>query len=184
MPLFQSRLALLCLLTLALTVAAPAASAKIRVEVTQDAEAPYGDYGLYRWKELPKLPAAAPSRAPILEARLQAAVEKGLQNRGFQKATEDQEADFLVLIFGAIEDRLDLSGVDYELSPRVHWADDESLRFQRSYKEGTLVIDILDAASGELVWSGAAHDASDKPEKLVERIEKAVAKILRKFPPK
>jgi hypothetical protein len=50
---------------------------------------------------------------------------------------------------------------------------------------GTLVLDIYDSGSHHLVWRGMAHDTlSDKPEKNAQKLDKAVDKMFRKFPPR
>ena len=54
------------------------------------------------------------------------------------------------------------------------------------YQEGTLMIDIINAAKNELVWRGSATDIVDpdlSPEKKTQKINNAVARILEKFPP-
>jgi len=51
---------------------------------------------------------------------------------------------------------------------------------------GTLVVNIYDPAKRELVWRGSAAktlDIKKDPEKNYRNLEKAVAKLLRDFPP-
>lgn len=56
----------------------------------------------------------------------------------------------------------------------------------RTYEQGTLLIDVMDAASGKLVWRGissqALPDLSD-PQRLTNRINETVEAILEQFPP-
>ena len=50
---------------------------------------------------------------------------------------------------------------------------------------GTLVVDITDAETGELMWRGLAErdvHPTSKPEKRLERINKEVYKIFKKYP--
>ena len=52
------------------------------------------------------------------------------------------------------------------------------------YKEGTLVLDMYDSNSRQLLWRGTATDTlSDKPEKNEKKLNKAVEKMFDKFPP-
>jgi hypothetical protein len=49
---------------------------------------------------------------------------------------------------------------------------------------GTLVIDMYDSSSKSLIWRGEASDQlSDKPDKDTKKLDKAVSKLLEKFPP-
>ena len=50
------------------------------------------------------------------------------------------------------------------------------------FKEGTLVIDIVDRKTKELVWQGIGSDVLD-PSGPHENLINAVQEILKKFPP-
>ena len=50
---------------------------------------------------------------------------------------------------------------------------------------GTLVVDMYDTGSKQLVWRGMASDTlSSKPEKNTQKLDKAINKMFDKFPPK
>jgi hypothetical protein len=52
------------------------------------------------------------------------------------------------------------------------------------YLVGTLVVDIFDAKSKQLMFRGAAQDEiSDKPEKNIKKLAKASDKMFKDFPP-
>jgi hypothetical protein len=54
----------------------------------------------------------------------------------------------------------------------------------RNYKEGTLVIDMYDAKTKQLIWQGSAEGTlSDKADKNEKNLNKAVAKMFKNFPP-
>ncbi len=53
------------------------------------------------------------------------------------------------------------------------------------YTEGTLVVDIFDSATKQLVWRGVAQDElKAKQNKREKQATKAVTKLLKDFPPK
>jgi len=53
-----------------------------------------------------------------------------------------------------------------------------------TYAMGTLVVDLYDAHTRQMVWRGVATDSvSDKPEKDTQRITKALQKMFAKYPP-
>ena len=57
----------------------------------------------------------------------------------------------------------------------------------QSYKEGTLILDVVDGGMDRLVWRGIAQaevDPSRDPKERQERIRKAVRDMLTHFPPK
>jgi len=52
------------------------------------------------------------------------------------------------------------------------------------YRVGTLVVDMFDAKTKNLVFRGTAEDEiSDNPEKNAKKLEKASAKMFKEFPP-
>jgi Domain of unknown function (DUF4136) len=53
-----------------------------------------------------------------------------------------------------------------------------------NYRVGTLVIDLFDAHSKNLIWRGSASDTlSDKSEKNIKNLDKGVQKLFDHFPP-
>lgn len=54
----------------------------------------------------------------------------------------------------------------------------------RRYLRGTLVVDIWDARTKELVWRGTAIDTvSDNPQTNEKKLKKAMEKLFKKYPP-
>src|SRR5713101_7964225 len=55
---------------------------------------------------------------------------------------------------------------------------------EQVYKVGTLVIDLYDAKTKQLIWRGSAQDTlSDKATKNEKNLNKGVTKMFKKFPP-
>jgi hypothetical protein len=52
-----------------------------------------------------------------------------------------------------------------------------------TYQRGTLIVDVWDAKSNELVWRGIAENItiSDNPSKMVKRVDKALEKMVRSW---
>ena len=60
----------------------------------------------------------------------------------------------------------------------------ESTTTEQDYKEGTLVVDLYDAKTKQLIWRGSAEDTlSSKAEKNEKNLDKGVAKMFKAFPP-
>src|SRR6266849_3942075 len=60
----------------------------------------------------------------------------------------------------------------------------EATTTEQDYKEGTLVVDMFDAKTKQLVWRGSAEDTlSDKADKNEKNLDKGVAKMFKDFPP-
>jgi hypothetical protein len=61
----------------------------------------------------------------------------------------------------------------------------ESTTTEQDYKEETLVVDMYDASTKQLIWRGSAEEMlSDKAEKNEKNLDKGVAKMFKSFPPR
>jgi Domain of unknown function (DUF4136) len=61
----------------------------------------------------------------------------------------------------------------------------ESTTTEQGYKEGTLVVDMYDASTKQLIWRGSAEEMlSNKAEKNEKNLDKGLAKMFKSFPPR
>ena len=125
----------------------------------------------------------------LMDKRVQAAVEKELQVKGFRLETK-ADPDFLVTYYPVVQERKVRTnvraGVGWGYRP-VYGRVGVSTSQVRKYKEGTIVIEIVDFKSNQMIWQGAAVGALtglNKPEDADEAVPRAVRDILAKFPPR
>jgi hypothetical protein len=77
------------------------------------------------------------------------------------------------------------AGRGYRRGGRGGWGGGHSTTSysESDYLEGTLVMDVFDAASKEQVWQAVAtKTVNEKPEKREKSIPKGVKKVMKKFP--
>jgi hypothetical protein len=125
----------------------------------------------------------------LMDKRVRSAVEKELQAKGFAMETK-ADPDFLVTYYPIVKNRkvrtTVRSGWGWGYRP-FHGGVGVATSSVRNYKEGTIVIEILDFKTNQLIWQGAAAGALtglNNPEDADELVPKAVRDILTKFPPK
>jgi len=101
------------------------------------------------------------------------ALRKDLAEHGYAEATNGQP-DFYVAFYVGLEDRYDVSVMDYRVPVFRHrgwwgWRGGADVWPMR-YTESTLIIDVIDARTNELVWRGYDSDAlnTGKPEKTLD----------------
>lgn len=108
---------------------------------------------------------------PLNERRVRSALDSQLTARGFVRDTTGQ-ADFLVAYAAAMNRGVNID--DY--GPR--W---RNQRFQvNTVTEGTLVVDLRDARSKDLIWRGLAT-GEIRPEEAEKKIPRAVDKLIDKL---
>jgi hypothetical protein len=66
----------------------------------------------------------------------------------------------------------------------VGWRGRGTRVVQVQKSEGTLVVDLVAAATKQLVWRSVAADTERNPQKLAERLDDIAKKSVAKYPPK
>ena len=128
---------------------------------------------------------------PLSEKRVLAEIEQALTEKGWTKA-EGDKADAVVVLHGATEKEKTLNtfysggmgGYGYGWRGMGVGGMGTATTTTSEYLVGTLVVDIFDAKSKQLVFRGTAQDElSDKPEKNQKKLAKASDKLFKDFPP-
>ena len=124
---------------------------------------------------------------PLSEKRVTGEIEQSLTEKGWTK-TDEAKADAIVVLHGATQVKKDLntfySGGYGGYGWRGMGGMGSATTTVNEYTVGTLVVDIFDAKSKQLLFRGTASDEiSDKPEKNVKKLAKASDKMFKDFPP-
>lgn len=152
---------------------------------------PEADFSRLRsWYWLPPAPGGDPRvKNDLVEARVRAAVERVLGDRGYIEAPSG-EGDFGIGYHAAIEGRIDVRTVDHFYGYGRRWGPYGGVARETvvtQYDEGTLILDVVDSRTQRLVWRGSAQarvrDDLD-PRERAERIQGAVEQMLAEFPPR
>lgn len=116
---------------------------------------------------------------PLIDKRIEAALEQQLVAKGLQKQTAGRP-DLFVAYHTNVKDKIDVDTYGYGYGPYGRRLG--TYANVREYQQGTLVVDLIDAKAKELVWRGwAKGEVNDSVSK--EKIDKAIAKILEQYPP-
>lgn len=162
-------------------VFAVAAHAGLKVDVLYDRKADFTTFRTYRWATGPR---DKSPMASMVDGRIKSTARTELEKKGLREVREGEEPDLLLTYYGGIEDNLLLEGVRYELAPHVVWTGAAPLEATRNYQVGSLILDMADAGTRQVVWSGVATGKASTRSKLREQVEKAVRKVLKRYPPK
>ncbi len=130
----------------------------------------------------------------LLDSRIRSAVERELLAKGHRKLATDP--DYLVAYSYTAQNRIERDndsrvGVGVGVGKGSWHGGFGSIGFNlggdRDYEQGTLIIDVIDPASGKLLWRGFVRQRliwQSDPEQTSARINEAVGAILSKFPPR
>jgi hypothetical protein len=168
-----------------------ACATTLPVRTDFDKQTNFSVYHTYSWVgDNPMIIAAGdnPEISPLTRSRIMTAIENELQGKGYTRAAVRDKADFAVAFTVGTRDRIDINAYPAAYRGSWYWSHsywDYEIRSQ-TYQEGMLAIDIFDQRTHQPVWHGFTHKRitgsdRDNPEPI---IQKAVAAILAKFPPK
>ena len=145
------------LLSLAAVLLAASCSS-VRVTSDWDREA---DFSRYRSFHLvPPVPAQKPGdavRNPLFNREVMAEITPIMVSKGYTESAMKEDADMLIVFRAVLEHERDWVPPEYHVGRRGRvWRTKPG--HQIHYKEGTLVIDIIDNARKELIWQGRPDD--------------------------
>src|SRR3979409_820257 len=164
-----------------------------QVKIDFDHQANFSQYKTYSWQEI------KPANS-LWDARIKNAVDAQLAAKGWSPV--DSGGDVAIVAIKTTQTERSLQTFYDGFGggwgwPRIRgggagggWRRfggggmGEATTTEQDYKEGTLVVDMYDAKTKQLVWRGSAEDTlSNKAANNEKNLDKGVAKMFKKFPP-
>jgi hypothetical protein len=149
----------------------------------------FHNYHTFSWVSKNPLVSRAPDVSPLAEGRIQAAVMNVLTQKGFKFVDNPAKADFVVAFTLGSRQELRVTsnpyGTSWGAAPYMWGAPYYQDIDVRQYTKGRLAIDFFDVKLREPVWHGHASKSISESDRArsEEVINKAVAEILKSFPP-
>lgn len=138
----------------------------------------FSKYHTYKWVLIEG--ASHPNQ--IVDAEIKQAIDAQLAAKGLTKATGDK-ADVYVGYQTAVQQQKQWNA--YGEGGR--WMGGMATATSSTINIGTLVVDLYDPSTKQLVWTGQATktiDPSNNQEKNQQNLDKAMAKLFKNYPPK
>jgi len=149
------------------------------VKTDFDHQANFSQYKTYSWQE------SKPANS-LWDARSKNAVDAQLAAKGWTQV--DNGGDVAIVAIKTTQTQRTLQTFYDGMGGGWRWRGmggfGQSTTTEQDYKEGTLVVDLYDAKTKQLIWRGSAQDTlSDKATKNEKNLDKGVAKMFKAFPP-
>ena len=152
-----------------------------QVKTDFDHQTNFSEYKTYSWQEI------KPANS-LWDARIKSAVDAQLTAKGWTQVASG--GDVAIVAMKATQTQRSLQTFYDGFGGGWGWRRfggggfGESTTTEQDYKEGTLVVDLYDAKTKQLIWRGSAEDTlSNTAEKNEKNLDKGVAKMFKKFPP-
>lgn len=157
-----------------------------KVKIGYDKSANFSQYRSYTWLE----PSSQPTR-PILYSMIIGSIDHELKSKGLERV--DSDADLILVSEGGIEFGLS-SSIGSPIPPTYNGpppAMDATMWTGSSgssatyVPKGSLALDFVDRSTNKVVWSGSVKVGLDieRKKKSLEKVDAAIAKLLKSFPP-
>src|SRR5260370_27299444 len=139
----------------------------------------FSKYHTYRWVSIE----GGEHPNQIVDARIKQSVDSLLASKGMTR-TDNDKADLYLAYQVAVSQETQWNG--YGMGGGIRWGGKATATSSTNHV-GTLVLDMYDPATKQLVWTGNATktlDPSSNQEKNQRKLTKPMQKLLKNYPPK
>jgi hypothetical protein len=139
----------------------------------------FSKYHTYKWVTIEG--ATYPNQ--IVDTQIKQAVDSQLAAKGLTK-TDGEKADLLIGYQASVSTEKQWNAYG---TGGFRWGGGMASAQQSTIATGTLVLDMYDPATKQLVWTGRASktlDSSANQDKKQKNLDNAMKKLLKNFPPK
>jgi Domain of unknown function (DUF4136) len=150
-----------------------------QVKTDYDRNANFAQYKTYSWEQVK-------TKDPLDVDRIKSAVNAALAAKGWTQV--DSGGDISVMAMEITHNQQTLNTYYDGFGGGWRWRGfgglGEATTTTETYKVGTLVVDLFDAKTKELVWRGSSSDTlSNNSGKNIQNMNKDVEKMFKNFPP-
>jgi hypothetical protein len=158
------------------------------IKYDYDVDSNFSAFKTYRWIPRPSSSGATSARTAVqsntlLDKRIRSAVDAQMAAKGFTQSEDNP--DVLVVYHTGMQDKVDVTDWGYTYAGS-YWGGVGRSVDVYSYTEGTLIVDLVQASSHELVWRGSATGVVEPgrtPEQIEARLNDVVGRIFANYPP-
>ena len=123
----------------------------------------------------------------LLRDTVHESVSRELTKRGLREVSRDQNPDLVVRYLAESNTQLNYAGDDdyggYDKFTVDWWSTSYTLWYTSTTRDGSLMIDLIDAKRRDLAWRLYLQQKILNVDKLPEKIDKEIAEGFKSFPP-
>ena len=152
-----------------------------KINVDWDRNADFSSFHTYAWQQSPH-----PAQG-LWNQRIVDGIDQQLAAKGLGKV--DKDPDLWVVYSESLKDQKQVVGTGYNFGPAWGWGwgwgpGISTVQYTYITKEGTLVVELANAKTQQLLWRGSATATiSDNSEKNIKTLDKALSKLFKNYPP-
>jgi hypothetical protein len=156
------------------------------IQTDSDHQTNFSPYKTYSWQEI------KPANS-LWDSRIKNAVDDQLSAKGWTQVDSGGDVAIVAIKMTKTQRTLQTYYDNFGSGGGWGWRGfggygdsfGDSTTTEQDFKDGTLVVDLYDGKTKQLIWRGSAEDMlSDKAEKNEKNLGKGVAKMFKGFPPR
>ena len=162
--------------SIAMFLVLTAASFAQQVKTDYDHNANFGQYKTYSWEKVQ-------TKDPLMVDRIKEAVNGALTAKGWTQV--DSGGDVSIVAVEIMQNQQTLNTFYDGFGGGWRWGGfGDATTTTETYQVGTLVVDLFDAKTKNLIWRGSSSDTlSSNADKNTKNLDKGVQKMFAHFPP-
>ena len=165
--------------SIAMFLVLTAVSFSQQVKTDYDHSANFGQYKTYSWEKVQ-------TKDPLMVDRIKDAVNAALTAKGWTQV--DSGGDVSVMAIEITQNQQALNTFYNGFGGGRRWGGfggfGDATTTTQTYQVGSLVVDLFDAKSKNLLWRGSSSDTlSNNADKNTKNLDKGVQKMFTHFPP-
>lgn len=154
-----------------------AASFAQQVKTDYDRNANFSKYKTFSFEKVQ-------TADPLWVDRIKSAVSSALTAKGMTQVESGGDISIIALGMTSTQQTLDTFYNGFGGGWRWGGRFGDATTTTETYQVGTLVVDLYDASTKELLWRGSASDTvSNKSSNNIKNLDKGVEKMFKKYPP-
>ena len=169
----------LALMGIVLVVAGTSSAQQVKTDYDRNAN--FGQYKTYSWKQVK-------TSDPLSVDRIKNSVNAALAAKGWTQV--DSGGDVSICAIEITQDQQTLNTFYDGFGGGWGWRRfggggfGDATTTTETYKVGTLVVDLFDTKTKQLIWRGSSSDTlSNNSNKNIQNLDKGVEKLFKQFPP-
>jgi hypothetical protein len=159
-----------------------------------DPDAPFGKYKTFSFTRGSELERTGVLKNPETRDRVRNLIGGVLQTKGMHEIPRDENFDLAVRFWIGIQHKVEYDSIPvtdpfwgvwggYPLYTYGPWLPYYTQQVERHYSDGSMIVDMIDGHTKQLVWRTYLTDTLKTPDKVAQQVQDDVAKGFAAYPP-
>ncbi|MCG3204601.1 MAG: hypothetical protein KCHDKBKB_01316 [Elusimicrobia bacterium] len=159
------------------------------VRTDYDEKADFGKFKTYAFLEAKEINESGLLSNNLIRERVEGLLRENLDAEGLKSVSLEQNPDMVIQYWVGVKNKQDIASIPtnstyYGAYYHDHWGTSYDRYVTYDYREGTLIVDLIDRESKNLVWRAyLVQVLEDSKDKNLETARRSLKKAFENYPP-